>query len=661
MFFLLIRLSFLNLIGEMKNYLPYTSVLILAVCSFGSLIAEDVKSGEDSINPYGVCAHLSRWEFPEAKREVDLMREAGIGGFRCDLDWNKIEPEKGKFNFDFWDGLVDIAQSGGVDILSIIPGGTPRFAHPFPHHADELAESSAKIVEHFKGRITYWEIVNEPNHISFWGGLEPNAVEYRELLKKVYPAVKKANPSAKVLYGGLAGVPFDYMEETFKDGGANAFDIMNIHPYNWLGVQEGVLIPKIKKTRAMMEKYGVGDKPIWITEFGYTSAEENPSTQKYMRRALEKLGIDPTKATIGYLSDEKYNFFSDAFKGSVKRVFPDAKKYRRVDFNKLKTLNPEKCPVLFIGENEAFPYDHLEALYEYISKGGIVANSGGLPFYFDIKIGKDGNAKTVGGDRDKMKIFRLSAKSYNDPDMAFVKPMLSNVRGHRGDVVKKKSGAGFEDIKPDGHYNGRLYVSDAALGPEDKMIPFLYGVFGDREIPMGAIIKYGGDMKGAFIALFARGGENATEELQAQMLPREYILARSAGVERIYKYCFRDNERDYTRESHFGIIRRNLDPKPAYFAYKTLTQMLGRAVPKYEKINGVNTASWIRDDGVPVFAVWTHMYKRRVALEFDGQIKEIKDYLGKEVSYSAGDGRIVLSASGGVIYISGIKNVKISK
>ena len=168
------------------------------------------------------------------------MREAVIGSFRTVLDWNKIEPEKGKFDFKLWDSLVDIASAEGIEILSIIPGGTPKFAQPFPYHADEMAASSAEIVRHFKGRIKYWEIVNEPNHISFWGGLEPNASEYAALLKKVYPAVKKANPDAVVLYGGVAGVPLDYVEKTFKEGAANSFDVMNIHPYNWRGVQEKV-------------------------------------------------------------------------------------------------------------------------------------------------------------------------------------------------------------------------------------------------------------------------------------------------------------------------------------------------------------------------------------------------------------------------------------
>ncbi len=623
--------------------------------------AEKNEKQSEVINPYGVCSHLSRWEFDCADAQLKLMREAGISAFRTDFDWGGVEKEKGKFNYSKWDTLVAKAQSAGVEVLTIIPGATPKFARPFPHHLDELAESSAKFVEHFKGKIKYWEMVNEPDHLSFWGGLQPNPIEYRALIKKVYPALKKVNPDAVILYGGLAGTPFKYMEETFKDGGANCFDVMNVHPYCWGAPPELTLIERLRGTRKMMEKYGVGDKPIWITEIGYTSAYPNPCTKNYIERAIKICGHDVKEITVGHLSDEKYGIFSDAFTGDVKAMIPNAKKYRRITFDKLKTLSVEKCPVLFMGENEAFPYDYLDDLRSYLAKGGVVVSSGDVPFYFDVKIDKDGSAKRIVGGRKTMEYFRIGAKSRNDADMQFIVPYLSNKRGERGDVVKKESGEGFVDIKPVGNYSGRLYASAHAKAPEDKFIPILYAVFGDKKIPLGAIYKYGGDMNGAFIAMFSKGREYASEKLQAQMLPREYILARSEGVERIFKYNFRSNEWNFSRESHFGIIRRNLEPKPAYHAYKTLTKMLGKAIPKYKNFTGFYIAEWTKEDGTPVSAVWTGMYGRRVCLEFQGDVKEVINYLGKEKSYKISENKINMTASGGVSYIVGAKNLKIIK
>ena len=95
---------------------------------------------------------------------------------------------------------------------------------------------------------------------------------------------------------------------------------------------------------------------------------------------------DVKEITVGHLSDEKYGIFSDAFTGDVKAMIPNAKKYRRITFDKLKTLSVEKCPVLFMGDNEAFPYDYLDDLRSYLAKGGVVVSSGDVPFYFDVKI-----------------------------------------------------------------------------------------------------------------------------------------------------------------------------------------------------------------------------------------------------------------------------------
>ncbi len=630
---------------------------VFASILFGADNANNEKNKVVDSNPYGVCAHLSQWEFKDAPQEISLIRDAGIGAFRCDFDWSAVEWNKGIFNFGRFDKLCEMASAQGVDILAILPGIVPLYARPFPKYIDGVAEFGAKMIARYKS-VKYWEMINEPNHPNFWGGLPPNPLEYREAIKKLYPAFKKANPSATILYGGLSGVPLDYMEETLKDGGANCFDAMNIHPYSLDALPEDSLVDRIKATRAMLEKYGVGDKPIWITEFGYTSSSPNPCTIKYIARAIEILGYDVSKISVAYIGDEKYDFYSDVLKGDVRQMIPSAKEYKQVSFKKLKSLSSEKYPVLFMGENEAFPYEYIDALYDYVASGGIVITTGGIPFYFDIKIDKNGVAKRVDGlGRAGGKFLRLSHKSCNDSDIAFIKPHLSNKGVDRGYVAVKESGKGFEDIKPDGHYYGRIFPDKKFLNEDDKFIPVLYGVFDDKKIPLGAIYKYGGEIKGAFISMSARNKMYSSVEMQGRLLPRQFILARSAGVEKVFYYSLRSSETDYTSESHFGILKKNLEPKPAYFAYKTLTEVLANAKPKLKVIDGIYIARWKKSDGTPVCALWTKMYDRRVTLEFSGVAKEIKDYLGKPVKYMESDNKLKLTLSGNVIYLIGVKAV----
>jgi len=58
------------------------------------------------------------------------------------------------------------------------------------------------MVAHFRGRIQYWALWNEQD-IDYWNP-EPNPEDYGRLLKAFVPAVHKADPDAKVIYGGQA-------------------------------------------------------------------------------------------------------------------------------------------------------------------------------------------------------------------------------------------------------------------------------------------------------------------------------------------------------------------------------------------------------------------------------------------------------------------------
>ncbi len=634
----------------MKKIILFNAACLAALFAFGG--------GSEDCS--GICAHLSRWEFPEAKEEIKLMREAGVGMFRTGFDWGNFDGEKQARLYSIWDSLCETAAEGGVDILAI---GAPKFARPFTKNFDAVAECAEKASARFKGKIKYWEMLNEQNSSFFWIGSKPDPAEYGKLIKKLYPAIKRGNPEAVALYGGVSGVPLEYIDKSLEGGAAQCFDIMNIHPYHWGGFPEDLLEGQLSGLRKVMEKHGAGNKPVWITEVGYSSAKANSCQAAYIERALALCGVDVRETGVGYIGDETYNFFSDAFRGDVRMLVPSAKKYRRITFEKLADLSPSECPALFLGACEAFPCDYIGALKRYVAGGGVVVTAGrnGRPFSFDIKIGADG--APVWSHRGKriaetLKEFRICAKSGNDPDIN-IKALLVDEFGKHGFVAQKEPAKGFEDIKPVGEYKGNFFAFDEACGKFDKFIPILYGVFGDKKYPLAAVYKYGGDMKGAFIAFIAGSGECASEEIQAKMFPRQHIIARACGVERVFQYCFRSSERDAMRESHFGIVRKNLEPKPAYFACKTVNEMLGSAIPSYRRDGAVYIAEWTRSDGVPVCALWTKMYKKSVKISFEGKPLKARGYLGDPAKCKREGKYLRLKLGSGITYIVGIKNPKV--
>jgi hypothetical protein len=155
--------------------------------------------------------------------------------------------------------------------------------------------------------VKYWELWNEqdvdpslvPGDSGFgcWGdNADPyyGGGEYAAMLKQVYPAMKQADPAARVMTGGLlldcdptqppAGKdckPARFLEGMLRAGGGDSFDILVYHAYNFWspGTQDwdresvawkhrgGSLLGKLDFLRKVQAQYGV-NKPILMNEGG---------------------------------------------------------------------------------------------------------------------------------------------------------------------------------------------------------------------------------------------------------------------------------------------------------------------------------------------------------------------------------------------------------
>lgn len=73
---------------------------------------------------------------------------------------------------------------------------------------------------------------------------------------------------------------------------------------------------------------------------------------------------------------------------------------------------------------------------------------------------------------------------------------------------------------------------------------------------------------------------SVTYEEQANYLIRAYLISRSCGLEAMMQYDFRDDglKRNYT-EHNFGLVFRDLTPKPSFAAVAFMTRLLGEARP----------------------------------------------------------------------------------
>lgn len=149
-----------------------------------------------------------------------------------------------------------------------------------------------------------------------------------------------------------------------------------------------------------------------------------------------------------------------------------------------------------------------------------------------------------------------------------------------------------------------------------------------------------------------------TEKEQAYRLPRIYLISFACGIDKVFWYRSRSRELNLNDpEDFFGLWHKDYSPKPAYYAYRTLTKMCpSKSIrPKLEKNGKVYVASWKRPDAKKVWAMWTSKSDEKVELNIKGKYK-IYDLKGDEIhqEYSG------FNISPSVTYIVGAKNIIIN-
>ena len=148
-------------------------------------------------SPYGINVHVASTEV------MDRCRDLGVGWLRADFDWNRIESEKGHFEWTVTDRVVADAEARGLSILVSLAyspgwanGGQPR--HAAPRNPQDWADFVTAVVDRYKARVRHWGMWNEPNLQHFWSGSREQYIE--EILAVGSSAVKN-------LDGGLVLAP----------------------------------------------------------------------------------------------------------------------------------------------------------------------------------------------------------------------------------------------------------------------------------------------------------------------------------------------------------------------------------------------------------------------------------------------------------------------
>ena len=524
-------------------------------------------------NPYGIVAHpLNRkQEKCVVGQELKMIADAGIGWIRIDLNWRHVQrQERGPFDFSSYDTLLEEIERVGLEPLFILDD-PPLWARPVNRHLDAWRMYVQAVIARYGKRMKAVEIWNEPNAERFWNpffDIPFSAEAYCEFHKVASDTIRALCPAIRISTAGFTGVPLNVLEEIYKLGGKDTFDIVSVHPYARPEPPEGNLDTRLTALRQLMVRYGDGDKPVWITEIGWPTSHVRMSCPTVIGEGLRQAWPEKASFRVAYCGIEpETEDPTGSLLAELRSVLPDGSTVVSVVPGELAGVlaRHETDVVMYPLCNGRFPSETFTAVTNFIAQGGTLVAPGALPLQSPMKVGADGRripdpSMNTGSLR---KAIRFGWNWLSDAKDGKFRRKFGPAAGMSG--IRMKTPVKWNDF-----CSGPVTLTEKHLKPGDRMIPLLTTEADGKRLVGAAVYRFGSDWKGALVASTIENERGAfTEAEQASRLVRAAAIAFSCKVEKFFVYEFMAPEKDPVyRESHYGIVHSDLTPKPAYEAYR---------------------------------------------------------------------------------------------
>ncbi|HEP1062503.1 glycoside hydrolase family 5 protein [Klebsiella aerogenes] len=257
----------------MKNVLKMSSCL-------SCLLISSLSYGFEK----GVNVHPD--QFPGTSDDIiKILNSYNISSFRTDYSWGQLEKKPGLFVplDNKTNELINKASEVGVKPLLVLGYGNSIYRIDRPVTVEQINKYvtySSWVAKHFKGKVYAYEIWNEWDHLDKKrddNSLSISATNYCNLVKAVSIAIRKNDPSTKIIAGGFNPTNGDsrkWGDMIVNCGILQYVDGISLHPYDF-GSQNKVdkqdtFLKINEQYNAWKNKTGIATK-IFITEFGYSS------------------------------------------------------------------------------------------------------------------------------------------------------------------------------------------------------------------------------------------------------------------------------------------------------------------------------------------------------------------------------------------------------
>lgn len=277
--------------------------------------APPVATLPDVTFAYGIEVYLTGQDVNALNSQ---LQQLGVNWVKITANWRYMEPTQGQIDFSLLDPAIETFSASGLNVLVMLTNA-PDWARAGaseldlgengpPDDVTWFGDFAGALAERYAGQVSAYEVWQTPNLRTSWrsvsgeqGTPRMSDVDYLDLLEAGYDAIKAADPEATVVTASLAPTGYNdrfnaiddrvFLREMVRNNGLEHSDALGAHPFGAgnppdavcceqpVGVDSHFDDPRLffldtlTRYRDILVSEGAGDVPLWVTRFGWPTAE----------------------------------------------------------------------------------------------------------------------------------------------------------------------------------------------------------------------------------------------------------------------------------------------------------------------------------------------------------------------------------------------------
>lgn len=248
---------------------------------------------------FGVNAELLQYGRDELITQFEMMADANVHWVRQFINWADFEPEQGHYEWAATDAIFQAIETFPLELVIVLVG-SPGWAQREntlgadfspPEFPDEFADFAAQFAQRYGRQVDYYQIWDEPNLQSGWGGSSPRPVDYLALLSVTSDAIRSNDADATIIAGALAPTSetgpdnlsdIHYLRDLYRLGAVSYVDAFAAKPYGFelspddRTVDDQTLnFSRMVALREVMVEHEDGKRALWASHWGWNNLPED--------------------------------------------------------------------------------------------------------------------------------------------------------------------------------------------------------------------------------------------------------------------------------------------------------------------------------------------------------------------------------------------------